>query len=149
MRVAWVVAGFVLVAIILWFLWPPPQGKADNGKACLENLKNIYTAASIYSEDVGGRLPPPDQWSDVIGAYAKSKDAFKCPASPSFGYAWNGSLGPAEIKKIAQPSTTPLVFDSPVLKKNAVDVPTNLPSPPRHGDFNEMLFADGHAGKAR
>lgn len=149
MRGLWIVGAIAAVALILWVLWPPPEGKPNSGPACLQNLRNIYGSVAIYSEDADHRLPPSIVWNDVLVSYAKSRDAFKCPATASFGYAWNSALGPDKIDKIRTPSTTPLVFDSPLLKKDAVDSPANLPSPPRHDGKNQMLFVDGHAGDAK
>lgn len=149
MKVVWIVGAIAAVGILLWVLWPPAEGSPNGGPACLQNLRSVYTSVAIYSEDNGQRLPPPMVWNDVLVTYAKSRDVFHCPSVQQFGYAWSASLGPVKTSDIKAPATTPLIFDSMSIQKNAVDSPANLPNPPRHGGKNQMLFTDGHAGEAK
>ncbi len=46
--------------------------------------------------------------------------------------------------KIADQNLTPGLFDSPLERVNAVSSYEVLPNPPRHGNTNNMAFADGH-----
>lgn len=146
MKYVWGLLG-VVVLVLLWSLWPATERAKQSGVECMANIKNIYGAMAIYSEDVGGRLPPDSVWSDVLTPYAKSKDSFNCPSVPKFGYAMNSELGPVDKAKVPTPEKTVLVFDSAVIAKNASDKPVNLPSPPRHEGKNVILFVDGHSGQ--
>lgn len=127
---------------------------------CLSNLKQIGTGIMIYEADFDDRMPPRDAWIDATYPYTKRLEAFHCPnleGSP-WGYAFNGAL---DRKRFAAPLTvihnskheqiftgeaasTPLVYDSVTLLKNASDLVTSLPAVPRHRR-NNIVYADGHA----
>jgi prepilin-type processing-associated H-X9-DG protein len=77
-----------------------------------------------------------------------------CPAisnrqDDKFGYAFNAELSARPmngkpLKEMPNAATTPLLYDSTNLAKNAQDKTTSLPRPGRHSGRNNILYCDGH-----
>ena len=68
-----------------------------------------------------------------------------------FGYALNDALAGKKLnlngkplKTLPNASTTPLLYDSTNVSKNAHDAVASLPRPGRHGGRNNILYLDGH-----
>jgi hypothetical protein len=118
--------------------------------ACISNLKQNCQAALAYAADNDG-VGPPAAWMDVLEPRMKSKDGtFHCPVAreaerSAYGYAYNVALVSKLLAETEAKESTPLIFDSMLVARNAVSSPKNLPNPPRHGETNCVGFADGHA----
>ena len=117
--------------------------------ACLSNLKQDAQAALLYSEDHDG-VCPPAAWMDAIEPHLKTPELLHCPGvrrenDSVFGYALHARMVGGNLDDVKQPETTPLIFDSTLLTRNAVGTLATLPAPPRHGGSNCIAYADGHA----
>ncbi len=142
-----------LVAIDKQFHTEKYAAKTD--KNCAENLQSLYFAFGKYVEYNDG-LPPAESWQDQddLKAAIQKDEWLHCPAVSNrhdnqFGYAYNVALSGRKLQgkklnKMPDAATTPLLYDSTNLAKNAHDSQTSLPKPGRHGGKNNILFCDGH-----
>jgi prepilin-type N-terminal cleavage/methylation domain-containing protein/prepilin-type processing-associated H-X9-DG protein len=102
-----------IIAILAAILMPVFARAREAGRQsnCLSNLRQLGTAAMLYTQDFDDALPPAatarilpngmyEEWYDVIHPYAKNNAIFHCPsstegdrnASPSaynMAYGWN------------------------------------------------------------
>ncbi|MCS7301631.1 MAG: DUF1559 domain-containing protein [Fimbriimonadales bacterium] len=113
---------------------------------CMSNLKQLSLAMLTYAADYDDRLPPAPRWSDSIAARIRDPITFRCPSVPpgKFGYAMNSRLSHQRISELVDSHTTPLLYDSSNLERNAHDAFSSLPNPPRHVQVNNVVYADGH-----
>lgn len=114
-----------------------------------QNMSKIALATLMYSNDYDDVLPLTGQWMDKLLPYAKNDDLFHSPAifmknSAEYGYAFNSTLAGGLATNIVSPSTTPMIFDSTVLSRNATASISTLPTPPRYGKQNTISYVDGH-----
>ncbi len=145
-----IVEGFVIlliVAIVAAILFPiVSSGPLHSRVRCLSNLKMLGLEFSMYDADYDDKLPPRDYWMDLIKEYQKGETIDHCDSVVGvglYGYALN-----AGVKSLADNpklSTTPLVYDSVNLARNASDLATSLPLPGRHRGGNFICYADIHA----
>ncbi|WP_038472927.1 hypothetical protein [Fimbriimonas ginsengisoli] len=148
MKAAWGIGVALVLVVLGCWIWPlatgsPPGGSPD---ACLSRLAKLSNALQLYSADYNDRFPPAETWQEAIDRYAGTNEALRCPGAPNFGYGFSRALGAKEMKKVVSPSTSTVIFDSKVLAKNAIGDMADLPSPPRHGRYNAVLYVDGHSG---
>lgn len=115
---------------------------------CIRNLKQLALGMLSYCQDYDEKLPPADKWSSGISPYVKNQQTFNCPAVETYGYATNYKLSRQTLGQLQQPANTIMLFDSTLLRPNAYDVGTmpgvSLPEPPRHKDYNNLAYVDGH-----
>jgi prepilin-type processing-associated H-X9-DG protein len=130
-----------------------------NRQSCLSNVKQIGTAFDMYLQDYDDRLPPNSDWTSRLFPYLRNERLLQCPsvAGPevhdysrtsglsSFGYAYNSKLAEATQKEIGNAKSRVLIYDSTNLARDASDLVTSLPDPPRHQGRNNIGYADGHA----
>ena len=170
----WIVSGcgilVVLVTVIfLAVLFPVAKLTRDKSReskrstVCIDNLRQIAGAMSMYAQDYDDRLPLAENWCEGIETYKQGsnndKGGFQCPEvklkNPNgYGYALNSMFAGKPFSKIKSSPTEYLVYDSSNLEKNATDFVTSLPNPPRHNvravkgkkntRVNMMCFADSH-----
>lgn len=143
-------------------------------ETCMSNLSTLGRAMMQYAQDYDDTIPPASRWMDAASGYVQSQNGnksaahgkfpeeFHCPAAqavnPSaFGYALNRDLSEKTRSKIKNPLTTPFLYDSSNLNKNASDPFTSLPTIGRHKqskiagrlptqqNANSILFLDNHA----
>lgn len=131
----------------------------EKNKACPENLKSLYIAFQLYAQDWDA-LPPAPNWldNDDLTSKVRQNEWLHCPAvsnrtDEKYGYAYNDSvatkpLNHKELKAQPNAATTPLVYDSMNLAKNAHDAFASLPKPGRHSGRNNVLYLDGHVEAA-
>lgn len=62
-----------------------------------------------------------------------------------YGYAYSSSLIGRDLRGMRDAKSAALIFDSTLLRRNAVGTLATLPDPPRHGGSNCIAYADGHA----
>jgi prepilin-type processing-associated H-X9-DG protein len=127
----------------------------EANKDCPENLKSLYIAFSMYTQDWDA-LPPSAGWMDNQDLVSKvqKNEWLHCPAvsnrrDEKFGYAYNASLAERKLNgkplnEMADAAKTPLLYDSTLLAKGAQDAFATLPKPGRHGGRNNILYCDGH-----
>jgi prepilin-type processing-associated H-X9-DG protein len=144
-----ILAVVVILSIVLFPLYAPRRG-ARPVTRCLSNVKHLAGAMILYSQDNDGRFPLRDNWMDSTGSYRRPR-VVRCVIfaddrdSPrnQYGYAMNQAMSGA--KEPANSGTVPLVFDSINLARNASGTLDSLPNPPRHEEYNNIGYADGHA----
>jgi hypothetical protein len=139
--VIWILVGMNLMPVLLsrkTIQW--------NNMICLLNLRQMSRANSMYATDFDDRMPSAAEWMDQIDPYCNNKRFFNCPSVPRFGYAFNKPLGDQNATHVESPETTPLLYDSTTIMRNANDAFTSLPRPARHeGGKDSVAYADGHA----
>lgn len=99
----------------------------------------------MYATDYDDRMPPRDHWLDLVTSRPEFHEMDHCPlvSGPGLvGYAMNAGVKTANDPS---PESTPLVYDSVNLARNAADLVTSLPLPGRHGGVNVIGYLDGHA----
>ena len=109
--------------------------------------------------DYDQTLPASAGWMDQLQAYGigspkteetKETDRiYHCPEvwhgdPDTYGYAYNSDLNRKSLAAIADPSRTPMIFDSSILTRSASDAGKSLPVPGRHRGRNYASYADGH-----
>ncbi|MBS1717310.1 MAG: hypothetical protein JSS72_06230 [Armatimonadetes bacterium] len=116
------------------FLDTPQQREWD--ATVDKNLKALYTAMML-THDSDGQFPAADHWLDAIEARIRTSDmsedeAEKKKHDPSvahkpneFGFAFNTSLAGKYKGDVKNPDTTPLIFQSADLHRNAHGDPAN------------------------
>jgi len=114
---------------------------------CIDNQRDLARAAQMYARDCGGRLPPAQEWCDLLRPYLKDAKAFVCPATRNqrCSYAFNASLSQVRLASIREPGGVVLFFESD-RGWNAAGGPELLPAQPRHqgARIDGWAFADGH-----
>lgn len=136
-------SGYVLIVL--------PLAGHIRGWFCIDNTIQVGMGLLMYAEDYDAHMPAGNRWMDAVHPYVKDESMFHCPeakigaSEPVYGYAFNNSLGGKSIKTPADPQTTPLLYDSNNLTRNASDPATSVADPPRHGNSNAVEFLDGHA----
>lgn len=127
---------------------------------CISNLKSLAAAQAMYSVDDMGRLPGAN-WMDATLPYLKENvGALGCPsarnkAKDEYGFAMNEQLIGKLLTEAMALKEAPLIFDSTLLKRNAIGPVSTMPSPGRHRldqggeanlvrDNNNVVFADGN-----
>jgi len=106
--------------------------------ACIENQRELAVAALMYADDHGGRLPPAQEWCDLLRPYLKDAHAFVCPAARNLrcSYAFNANLSGVRLDDSPESRHVVIFFESD-RGWNAAGGPELLPAQPRHR-FGEM-----------
>ncbi|MEN6344023.1 MAG: hypothetical protein ABFE16_01900 [Armatimonadia bacterium] len=122
--------------------------------ACQSNMKQLGLALLMYCQDYDEKMPIADRWCDAVFPYCKNEAIFTCPADKEqWSYAMNYKLSRQLMARIEQPAWTIALFESEPSRRNAWDkdapAGASLASPPRHGDFNNFAFTDGHVKALR
>ncbi len=116
----------------------------SKNKTCPENLKQLYSAALLYSDGWDGKLPPATNWMDAIRDNVPQADWLRCPDIPrGHGYAMNDDLGGKRVSEIKDPGKTPLFYESASVEASAHDAASSMPRPGRHQGRNNIVYADG------
>jgi hypothetical protein len=139
------------------------MGVGDGGvrvtQICASRLRTVSQGILLYSADHDGRLPNAEHWVDATWGFVTKKDpvdesesVFRCPTvsaqrEGNYGYAFNFDLNGVAVKEQTAPETTPLVFDSKAMFRNASGPPVAAyPMPEgRHngGKANVIAYLDG------
>ncbi|MFI5386828.1 MAG: hypothetical protein ACHQ50_12000, partial [Fimbriimonadales bacterium] len=85
--------------------------------------------------------------------YTRSDITYRSPLverrdPTQFGYAYNADLSGALSASLDR-GTTVTFFDSTILTRSASSTLATLPSPPRYGFQNTIIYADGHFALGR
>jgi prepilin-type processing-associated H-X9-DG protein len=117
--------------------------------ACLNNQKQITTAALMYAQDNNEMLP---EASNFWGAINIDKGVLKCPTKSRLanGYVYYSAIAGQALGKITAPETTALTGDgvhpattSPATFDNVAYSDADFEMT-RHGGKYIVSFADGH-----
>lgn len=118
--------------------------EADRAE-CMNNLKQIMTAAYMYAEDHDDRLPDADKWVDQVMPYLQNDKLFSCPASDlEYAYAMNSAVSGVKHGDIENSSEIVIFFEADLGVRNAHGLTDAIADPPRHDPGNFYAFADGH-----
>jgi prepilin-type processing-associated H-X9-DG protein len=122
--------------------------------SCQANLKCIGLALMAYCMDNDEHMPIADRWCNQTLPYSGSEAVYRCPADDApWSYAMNFKLSRQSMAKVVAPSATIAFFESEPSRRNAWDQygqpGDSLATPPRHGEFNNFAFADGHVKSMR
>lgn len=117
--------------------------------SCQSNLKQVALAAMMYCQDYDERMPIADRWCGALMPYCRNEAIFTCPADDDkWSYAMNYKLSRQPLAVVVSPASTYMLFETEPSRKDAYDKDTypgaSLAAPPRHGEFNNFAFADGH-----
>lgn len=88
---------------------------------CISNMKQMGTSMLIYLGDNDNRFPAAD-WIDAVMPYSKNEWLFTCPEinalKQKWGFAMNVKLLGTDAKKIADPVSKPMLFETDALARN-------------------------------
>jgi prepilin-type processing-associated H-X9-DG protein len=142
------VSGFMLLILpVMAAMLLPALAKAKQRAQainCMNNVKQLNLALIMYASDHGDRLPPADQWCDLIRPYTGGSTAmFHCPAQPPgrCSYALNASLAGDQLP--GQVRTTLVLLYGSAEGWNQSGNPADA-LPHEHGKAFTVGFADGH-----
>lgn len=146
----------ILVGIgaILWALWIRTNSPQNwyYRTAAAASAKQIAVGHFIYASEHDDRLPPADQWGDLLEARAIRPEIFRLETSyrPKNWYFWGfpTALGGRALSSIHNPERTVLVYESASGTKNAHGGREDLAPPrkfPRAGSLNIFGFANASA----
>lgn len=162
--IAFLIVFLLAVGVIFWPVCGCGSPEGSRVAVCISNLKQIALGGLMYAEDYDDKLPNRDLWMDQLQPYLSSRtmpdgedkfEIFRCPELKKdgetnrsiYGYAMNARLSDKKLGSFNDPVTTPAYYDSSNLAKNASDLVTSRPSPPRHrdGTKNVTAYIDGHS----
>lgn len=137
-------------------LKPRDNYKPETNQTCPENLKKLYNAFEQYAE-FNDSLPSAADWGANTDFTSRipQDEWLHCPLvsnghDTKFGYAYNDAIAGKKLNLKGKPlktmpnaATTPLLYDSTDLKKNAHDAFSSLPKPGRHSGRDNVLYLDG------
>lgn len=110
-------------------------GEAKSGQAqaaCINNLKDLSTAATIYQVDHDERNFPTASLRDHLLPYIKSPLVLNCPSTTHL-YGTNSKLFSLDMAQLTEPERLVYLFDSTGATLGYV-----------HGGKANVAFADGH-----
>lgn len=117
-----------------------PQQMREYDGTNADNLKAIHTALMLYEESEGA-FPEAEGWMDAIEnrirasdmteeqAAKKFRDPRRSKAADQYGYAFNEVISKQYHGDIKDPATTPLVFISTDMGRNAHGDPAEIGEP--------------------
>jgi prepilin-type processing-associated H-X9-DG protein len=129
--------------------------KAATQTLCLSNVKQLDLAMLLYVNDNNDSFPAANVWADKMekGNYMVNRKPvsggnralYKCPSVTSgYGYAMNDKMTGMNTEKV-DGAITLLLFESNDTSWDAHGNPADQANPPRHGNRNNVGYADGHA----
>lgn len=116
-----------------------------NRTVCQDQLRKLGQAFQMYaaaSEDI---LPLASTWVDQMRPFLPAGTSLHCPADTGEGisYAMNSNLAGKKRGQIANPSNTPLIYESTLHTGNPASAGEGWPTPAFHPGGNMVLYADG------
>lgn len=112
---------------------------------CQDQLRRLGHAFQMYaaaSEDI---LPQASTWVDQMRPFLPPGTSLHCNSDTGEGisYAMNSNLGGKKRGQIANPSSTPLLYESTLHTSNPAGAGEGWPAPAFHAGGNMVLYADG------
>jgi prepilin-type N-terminal cleavage/methylation domain-containing protein len=133
-----VIAIIAILAAILFPVFAKAREKARQTQ-CLNNQKQIVTAATMWAQDHEEKLPASDVFWGELGL---DKGVLMCPTAGTKvanAYGFNGALSGVALGEILDPVSTMLACDA---KKNTLSTPDDIDN--RHLNQVITVLADGH-----
>jgi prepilin-type processing-associated H-X9-DG protein len=141
---------FLLVLPIVAAMVLPALAQAKSkaqGIMCMNNMKQMALGVMIYANDHNDLFPGGENWCDAIQPYVGNNQAvFHCPGGrqgDQSHYGLNKRLSGMELKSVASPAQTVLLFESEG-GWNVSGGPEAVIGAPRHRNTVGVAFADGH-----
>ncbi len=145
--------GSILGVIALFFISLFRLGSHAHDKlrqsSCISNLKQIGLATIAYSQDYDDRLPLKTSWSDSLGAYIKNSYIYQCPMDNTqsrCSYSYNNKLNGDSLSHMKNLESIQTCFDAKGGWNSSSPVSSAVP---RHYDYSNFAFVDGHVKSAR
>jgi prepilin-type N-terminal cleavage/methylation domain-containing protein/prepilin-type processing-associated H-X9-DG protein len=137
-----VIAIIAILAAILFPVFAKAREKARQ-TACVNNQKQIATAALMYAQDHEEMFP---ESANFWGAINLDKGVLKCPTKSRLanGYVFNDGLGGAALGKIQKPETAFVTADGTAGADGLNVSPNGLCDVTRHGGKGICSYVDGH-----
>jgi len=135
----------VLIPLLMALLMPALSRVRNQAKtiAAVSNAKQLSVVFALYCDDNDGRLPPSDEWLELMGPYiGNNKAILSSPFDPDAGRAW--AMNP-HLRTTNIPEASKLVlffecrFGSPPAGGSEL-----LPEKPRGRRGYVFAFADYH-----
>ena len=113
--------------------------------ACQDQLRRLGRAFQMYaaaSEDI---LPQATTWVDQMRPFLPAGGSLHCRADTGEGisYAMNSNLAGKKRGQIANPSNTPLLYESTLHTANPAGAGEGWSAPAFHPGGNMVLYVDG------
>jgi hypothetical protein len=112
---------------------------------CMEQLRLLGRAFTMYAEASDDVLPQAHEWIYKLQPFLPAGLSLHCPADPVEGvsYAFNENLAGKRRREVADPSNTPLVYESTPRAESAAGTGKGWPDPALHPGGNLVLYLDG------
>ena len=138
-----VIAIIAILAAILFPVFAKAREKARQ-TSCLNNQRQITTAALMYAQDNSELLPTADAF---WGAISLDKGVLICPTAGTKvpnGYGYNANIAGMALGEVTDSSGTVLIADSSTTNNK---MSARLDVSMRHGNACICAFLDGHVEK--
>jgi prepilin-type processing-associated H-X9-DG protein len=135
-----------VLALLMWLPALVKERKHAQMETCVNNMKQLNLAAISYANEHNDQLPPATNWCDTIQPNVVSVRIFQCPSGDRRSrshYAFNAKLAGVQLKKITNPATTVLFFETDG-GWNLSGGPELMLKSSRHRQVFVIGFADGH-----
>lgn len=149
-----VVAIVVILAAILWPVFPHRNGDNARRSSCQSNLKQIGLALIQYTQDYDDKYPRVSRkgsrgWSQDLQPYLKSWPLFQCPSAPNHvlkttDYFYNSRFQGLKVGDLVSSKQTIMGGDGP----DDAPLSGHLSGLPADATTNENSFAQRHLGTA-
>ncbi len=134
--------GMATAGLVIALTHAPPNA-ADLKIRCMQNMKAIATALTMYEADHGA-LPPAEHWMQSLGAYVDGSAVWNAPFTGKPGYALNAPIaGRRSDSFVEDPAYVVAVFESD-RGADAAGGAELLPRQPRHHGGHIVGYLDGH-----
>ena len=153
-----------IIAILAALILPALSQARENARRtnCLNNLKQLGLAFSMYAQDVGERLPGGTGWVNEVSKYVSNMEkVYFCPTERvhdgnGTDYGYNLHAEDKGLSAIGHTASFPLLFDRNTSSTSLgylVGCPPDNPvanfyydfCSNRHNNGTVFLFLDGHA----
>ena len=146
-RIPWVLIN--VIACGGWVLFALWRSEAQDND-CLQKLRQIGVANTLYAMDHDDHLPISNRWMDAIATYVKDRKSIACPrlerpGNDEYGHAFATALSGLDPRRVSRQGQAVLIFDSSDRTLNASGGRSDFADDGR----NNAVFVDLHAGPVK